>query len=95
MSSSENSLPSDRVRTLVEIVKGAWAPFTDDERIDFLAMVNRDRRAALDAHAIDKMITATGNIGLAAKNLGVSRRTLQKRMRDFGMEPGRAGRRVK
>ena len=89
------TLPTERVRTLVEIVKGAWAPFTDDERIDFLAMVNCDRRAALDKQAIEKMIAATGNISTAANNLGVSRRTLQKRMRDFGMDPGKRGRRFK
>ena len=91
-----STLPSVRVRTLVEIVKGAWSPFTDDERIDFLSMINCDRNTPLDAPTVEKMLAATnGNIGSAAKQLGVARRTLQSRMRDFGMAPGKAGRRFK
>jgi len=34
-----------------------------------------------------------GNIGKAARQLGCSRRTLQNRMREFGLPRGRAGRR--
>ena len=33
------------------------------------------------------------NIGTAARTLGASRRTLQNRMREYGMPRGRAGRR--
>ncbi len=36
--------------------------------------------------------SAHGNIGKAARALGASRRTLQNRMREYGMARGRAGR---
>ena len=36
---------------------------------------------------------ADGNIGIAARRLGASRRTLQNRMREYGMPRGRSGRR--
>lgn len=36
---------------------------------------------------------AGGNIGKAARALGASRRTLQNRMREYGMPHGKAGRR--
>ncbi len=35
---------------------------------------------------------AHGNIGKAARALGASRRTLQNRMREYGMARGRSGR---
>ena len=38
---------------------------------------------------------AGGNIGKAAHKLGVSRRTLQNRMRLYGMPRGKAGRRFR
>ena len=86
-----SALPSERVRALADIVRRAWEPFTDEERIELLAIVNADR-APLDADAIDKMLAATGgNIGLAATNLGVCRRTLQSKMRRLGMPPSKAG----
>ena len=34
-----------------------------------------------------------GNIGKAARELGASRRTLQNRMREYGLPPGKSGRR--
>ena len=86
--------PSDRVRALADIIKHAWAPFTDDERIELLAEINRDRK--LDATTVEKMLAATGrNISATAKNLGVSRLTLQRRMHEYGMAPGKAGRKFK
>ena len=89
------SLPSEQVRALAEIVKRTWAPFTDAERLAFLIMIN-ETRAPLDAATITEMLAATGqNIGLAAKNLGVCRRTLQSKMRAFDMERGTHGRRKK
>ncbi len=33
-----------------------------------------------------------GNISRAARELGTTRKTLQSRMREYGMAPGRAGR---
>jgi len=87
--------PSDRVRELADSIAQAWEPFTDEERADLLVLINRER-APLDAPTVAKMLTATnGNIGVTATNLGISRRTLQSRMRDFGMPKGKAGGRFK
>lgn len=36
---------------------------------------------------------ANGNIGVAARRLGASRRTLQNRMREYGIPRGKSGRR--
>lgn len=42
----------------------------------------------------DQAVTG-GNIGRAARKLGVARRTLQDRMRFYGIPAGKAGRRKK
>ena len=48
---------------------------------------------AIERHDIERALRETGGkIGRAAKLLGASRRTLQARMRSYGMAPGKAGR---
>lgn len=48
----------------------------------------------LERTAIERALRESGdNIGTAARHLGASRRTLQNRMREYGMPRGRAGRR--
>lgn len=42
---------------------------------------------------VDALRSSGGNIQVAADELGASRRTLQNRMRQYGMPRGRAGRR--
>jgi hypothetical protein len=59
------------------------------EKDDILQAI-RDTGAAVG----DKEITG-GSISRAAKKLGVSRRTLQARMRYHGIPTGKAGRRMK
>jgi DNA-binding protein Fis len=89
------SLPSDRVRALADSITEAWTPFTDEERADLLVLINRER-GLLDQPTIEKMLAATnGNIGVAAKNFGICRRTLQNRMREFDMPKGKPGLRRK
>jgi len=50
-----------------------------------MALERATIEAALERH--------DGNIGEAARELGASRRTLQNRMREYGMPRGKAGRR--
>lgn len=52
------------------------------------------KRVEIERAAIVKAIdeSPNKNITLAARTLGSSRRTLQSRMRDYGMEPGKSGR---
>lgn len=46
----------------------------------------------LERDAITRALAETkGNIGKAAKLLGASRRTLQNRMREYGMARGKSG----
>ncbi len=88
------AIPTERVRALAEIIKRAWEPFTDNERIDLLGMINHGR-APIDRATIEKMLAATGNnITLTARNLGIAHRTLQNKMRAFGMPPGKHGRKI-
>jgi Bacterial regulatory protein, Fis family len=49
------------------------------------------RRVEIERQAIAGAL-AKHNVTEAAKTLGASRRTLQARMRDYGMPPGQAGR---
>lgn len=54
----------------------------------------RERLEGLDrGDVVAALRDAGGNVGRAAKMLGASRRTLQSRMRDYGIPEGRAGRR--
>lgn len=46
----------------------------------------------MERHAIAKAIENSSSITNAARILGASRRTLQKRMRDYDMPEGQAGR---
>lgn len=46
----------------------------------------------LDRAAVVEAIRSTKNLGAAARSLGCSRRTLQNRMREYGIAPGRSGR---
>lgn len=46
----------------------------------------------VEREAISRALTEQPNITKAARVLGASRRTLQSRMRDYGMAPGKAGR---
>jgi DNA-binding NtrC family response regulator len=88
-------LPSDRVRLLAEFVRHSWEPFTVEEKLDLLAMINTTR-GPLDAQTIEKALATTGgNIGLAAKSLSIARRTLQNKMREFNMPTGKGGRPTK
>jgi hypothetical protein len=50
------------------------------------------KRVEIERSAITKALSTAPNITVAAKDLGASRRTLQSRMRDYGMPPGQAGR---
>jgi hypothetical protein len=45
-----------------------------------------------DRSAVVSAINSTSNLGEAARKLGASRRTLQNRMRDYGIPRGQAGR---
>lgn len=48
--------------------------------------------ASLDRAAVAEAIRSTKNLSAAARALGCSRRTLQNRMREYGMAPGKSGR---
>src|SRR5277367_992358 len=87
-------LPTERARAIAETVRRLWAPLTDEERMDVLAIINA-ARAPLSKEAIENMLASCGTIALAAQALGVARRTLQKRMRVFKMDEGKRGRRPK
>jgi hypothetical protein len=50
---------------------------------------------ASELHSILAAIRDEGNITKAAKSLGVSRRTLQNRMRHYSLPEGKRGRRKK
>jgi hypothetical protein len=47
---------------------------------------------SLDRAAVVEAIKSTKNLSAAARALGCSRRTLQNRMREYGLAPGRSGR---
>jgi transcriptional regulator of acetoin/glycerol metabolism len=79
---------------LAEMVRAALKKLSPGDIREFFALVARDE--PLDAETIARALEITGgHIGRAAMVLGVSRRTFQKRMRDFGLEPARAGRKFK
>ena len=48
--------------------------------------------ADLDRAAVVEAIRSTKNLSAAARALGCSRRTLQNRMREYGMARGKSGR---
>jgi transcriptional regulator with GAF, ATPase, and Fis domain len=89
-----SAIASQRVRVLAEKISHDWEQFTDEEKLEVLALVSAPRM--LDASTVEKMLAKMGgNITAAAKALGVARRTLQNRMRDFGMPTGQPGRRMR
>ena len=69
---------------------------TDDEQKEILDIIARNRDVApttIDRAAIERALAASSNhIGRTADALGVSRRTLQKRMREYDMPAGASGR---
>lgn len=50
------------------------------------------KRVDIERHAIERALKEQPNITEAAHVLGASRRTLQSRMRDYDIPPGKAGR---
>lgn len=47
---------------------------------------------SLDRAAVTNAIRSTKNLSAAARELGCSRRTLQNRMREYGLARGKSGR---
>ena len=54
--------------------------------------VSPEARATAEKRAIARVIETSPHLGVAAKRLSVSRKTLFNRMREYGMAPGKSGR---
>lgn len=84
-----------RTRVKVDAIRAIVRDCTVDERAEIFDIALRDDNAptVIDQAAVERaLVQAGGHVGRAADALAVSRRTLQKRMREYGMPAGAAGR---
>jgi DNA-binding NtrC family response regulator len=85
-----------RTRVKVDAIRAIVRDCTREERDQILAIVARGEDVApatIDRAAIERALASSnGHVGLAADALAVGRRTLQKKMREYGMPAGAAGR---
>jgi transcriptional regulator of acetoin/glycerol metabolism len=86
-------MDNSKVDLVVEMVRAQLATLDNVERAAVLLQIVEppDVRSA-----VEYMLKSTGgNVSHAARALGVSRRTVQVRMKALGLPPGKAGRRSK
>jgi len=85
-----------RTRVKVDAIRAIVRDCTKEERAEIFSIAARDESttpAVIDRDAIERaLVAANGHIGRAADALAVGRRTLQKKMREYGMPAGTAGR---
>ncbi len=85
-----------RTRVKVDAIRAIVRDCTAEERDEVLSIVARGESAAptvIDRVAIERaLVAANGHVGRAADALAVGRRTLQKKMREYDMPAGTAGR---
>ncbi len=86
-----------RTRVKVDAIRAIMRDCSKEERRHVLKIVIDDDDNAvpppIDRAAIEHALTdARGHVGVAAEALAVGRRTLQKKMREYGIPAGVAGR---
>lgn len=85
-----------RTRVKVDAIRAIVRDCTKDELKEILGIIERGddvTPTVIDRVAVERALTnAGGHVGRAADALGVGRRTLQKRMREYEMPVGTPGR---
>lgn len=84
-----------RTRVKVDAIRAIMRDCSEKEREHIFKILTDDAATptTIDSAAVERALAqADGHIGRAADILAVGRRTLQKKMREYGMPAGTAGR---